>query len=131
MIEDQLIRQFHQARLKQMVAVVIDALKSVRPGGLYEGRAACQTLWDEVCFAIQDTEDEAASGAAEDTIWQFASAHTSDILPAEFRLHAYLLSEESDDAGLPIPDIEAFVRELQDEVTHKAAHRSLADLELE
>lgn len=129
-MEDRLILDFHSFRRKELADQVVAAMQEVAPGGLFEDRADCQTLWDEACWAIQEPDDLTAQEAASDTIEQFATAYTADLSAAELRLHAYLLTDDTDETGLPFPDAAALGEDIADVVKERAAARDLSDLEL-
>lgn len=129
-MEEQLILDFHSFRRKELADQVIAAMREVAPGGLFEDRADCQTLWDEACWAIQEPDDLAAQGAASDTIEQFAAAYTAGISTAELRLHAYLLTDDTNETGLPFADAAALTEDIADLVRERAAGRDLSDLEI-
>src|SRR3989338_21723 len=129
-MEDRLILDFHTFRRNELADQVVAAMQEVLPGGLFEDRANCQTLWDEACWAIQEPEDLAAQRAASDTIEQFATAYTDGISTGELRLHAYLLTDDTDETGLPFADAAALTEDIADLVRERAAGRDLSDLEI-
>lgn len=130
MTEERLILEFHMYRRKQISRRIVEAMREVAPGGLFKGRANCKTLWDEACWAVQEPEDLEAQYDGKATICQFAEAYTEEVAPEELRLHAYLLSNDTDADGLPYPDAHAFLEDVVDCVCALAASRRLTELEI-
>jgi len=129
-MEEQLILRFHQARRKQLANLIITEMTKLRPGGLFDGWVNCRNLWDEVCWALQESGDEQAMDATESTILQFCSGHVAKIMPEELRLHCYLVTDSSDEDGLPFADEDAVRKDLEEAVRELACWRDPSSVEM-
>ena len=122
-------QRYHQARVRQLAARGIKAMQAFEAGGLFENISGIDNLWDEACWAILDGSDDDAFEAAVLTVSQFAAAETHDLLSEEISLHCYLLSHETDDDGIPPPDMTAMTKEVSEHMQETANARSFGDFE--
>lgn len=129
-MEEQLILRFHLARRKQLANSIIAEMAKLRAGGLFDGWVNCRSLWDEACWALQESNDEQAVDAAASAIWQFGSGRVTELLPEELRLHCYLVADSSDDDGLPCADEDAVRKDLEEAVRELACWRDISSLEM-
>lgn len=129
-MERDLLWQFHIARRRRLAEIIIEMMIELRPGGLFEGQALCRNLWDEACWALQESQDEEAVEAAQSAISQFCFSFVSEMLLEEIRLHCYFLVDENDDDGMPYAINDAVLKDLAERVTELACERNLSKLEL-
>lgn len=129
-MESRLILEFHMARRRQLADAVVKAMIDIRPGGLFVRRARCRNLWDEACWALQESQDEEACDAAEMTISQLCAGHVDGMLIEELRLHCYFEDDDWTDDGRPWANEYLVVKDLSGKVRELACSRNLSELEL-
>lgn len=127
-IETQLFVKYHISRIAAMSANVVKEMQNLRPGGLFTEEAKISNLWEEACWALQEYSDTMAGEAANSVFHQFSQAEVSGLADEELRLHCYLVSDESDDEGMPWPDAEAVATSLAEEVRWQASRFDIEKL---
>lgn len=120
----------HEISVKGLAQDIVEEMKKLEAGGLFEDSANISNLWDEACWAINEGSDELAEEAAIDTIEQFSNGIVTEFIKNLERLLNGTGDAEPEGLSINGEKLDLLTEAVIEEIRNIIYHRDYSELEL-